>query len=246
MQTQARMIQRLHEHKPSQLTSSKRAVTQLLTLGTVYKNSDNQLYRTYKNNDNYVGVKAGAAAPQPATWITPNGTVTSGFHEYQFTAATFINDCLQFAKRLGYEIQGLPLQQHHRLKAVIGGIPGNVSFAVRNVSGTGSTANDLADATHGAFAQNENADPGIGQSYTTVPQTAHMASAAGCRFHVATVVAKDGSDTVTCEADAGDHGRAEPVFDMYPADPTSAINFHTTYANAYGGAYAVTGILQPG
>ncbi|WP_343721651.1 hypothetical protein [Herbaspirillum seropedicae] len=246
MQSQARMIQRMHGHEPGQPSSNKRGVTQLLKVGTLYKNSDRGWYRTKKANDNYVGVnRPDAANPQPDTWITSTGGVTSGFHAYEFDAPYFVNDCLQFAKRLGYMISGLPPQDHHRLKAVIGNIPGTVNFAIKENGG--SSANKLADGDHGLFAQNSHANPIIGQSYTTVPKTRGMHLTDGCRFHVATVVAKDGSDTVTCEADAGDHGRTEPVFDMYSTDPTSTLTFHTTYADSYGGKrYAVTGILQPG
>ena len=250
MQSQARMIQRMHGHEPGQPSSNKRGVTQLLTVGTLFKNSDNKLYRTKITSENYVGVKPiGAAKPQPATWITSTGEVTSGFHGYKFDAPYFVNDCLQFAKRLGYMISGLPPQDHHRLKAVIGNIPSTVNFAIKENGG--SSANKLADGDHGPFAQDSHANPIIGQSYTTVPKTVGMALTKGCRFHVATPFRetesmKDGSDAVTCEADAGDHGRTEPVFDMYSTDPTSTLTFHTTYADSYGGTYAVTGILQPG
>lgn len=240
------MIQRMHGHEPGQPSSNKRGVTQLLKVGTLYKTSVNEWYRTKKANANYVGVKRpDAADPQPATWIKREREGPSGFHEYAFDTSYFVNDCLQFAKRLGYMIIELPPAGHHRLKAVIGNIPSTVSFAIKENGG--SSANKLADGDHGPFAQNSHANPIIGQSYTTVPKTVGMALTKGCRFHVATVVAKDGSDTVTCEADAGDHGRTEPVFDMYSTDPTSTLTFHATYERSYGGRrYAVTGILQPG
>ena len=218
-----------------------RSVAQAVTMGTLYKSTDGKKYRTQIDDANYVGVLSGATAPQPANWIQSTGTKVSSYTAYKFMGGSFVNDCYEFATKLAHEIAGktFPTSGPSFMNVVCGGKTTAVQFAV--ISKPKDTDTAAADGDYGVFALNKTANPTIGQAYTTVPKSG--AKITSCNFHVATVVATDGNDRVTCEANAGDATRTEPVFDMYSTDRTSRFTFHGQYATEYGDVLAATGIL---
>jgi len=215
---------------------------QLVTIGRDYKTSENTNYRTRIIDENYLGVKANAAAPAPAALFTA-GNVTSGFRAYTFSGANFVNDCLQFAQRLGLSIAGRAADEILRVKINDAGT--NVGFALNRAPayfGAAPVPNTRDIADKQGFDQGGNTNPAIGETYAIVPQTG--AQVQGCAFHISTVVAKDGGDNITCEADASTV-RVAPVFDIYTTAPASEFTFHARYKDEYGGDYSATGILAP-
>ncbi len=93
------------------------------------------------------------------------------------------------------------------------------------------------DIAQRGWAVNELADPAVGEAYgvarTVEPITGETA------FHIAAVVAKDGTDNITLEAEAST-ARPEPIFDMYGTIPSSlrpqgdqSLTFHKTYQDVY-------------
>lgn len=236
-----------HKLKEAALFSA-RAPIQRVRAGRTYKTSENENYRTQIKDANYLGVKPGAAAPQPAALITATGNRTSGYNEYRFNAPGFVNDCLQFAQRLTNTLAGKHLNPHSRI-ALSDGTVTNIAFAVPHPPVPGTfTSNQAARGTFdtgaGQFGQNAATNPAIGQSYAIIPQDPVPL---GCVFHIAAVVAKDGTDNITCEADAGTP-RIEPVFDIYSTNVGSIFTFHARYHATYQGgpgSVAVTGIIRP-
>ena len=226
-------ISMVGDHQPETIFQRKQKTSQLSSIiqkyseSTRFKTSDNNQYRVDKAGKDEVGVKDGATIPSPTNLMTNTGNTWYGYKRYQYSGQ-YENDCLQFAQRLAREIAGL--NNGEMFKVNIAGIPMN--FAV-NGSHT-----QAADAN---FGQNSATNPAIGEAYSTVPKTG--AVLAGCSFHIAAVVAKDGSDNITCEADAGDVGRTTPVFDMYETNVQSNATFHAIYKTSYGGNVAVTGKL---
>jgi hypothetical protein len=214
-------------------------IIQKLTDNGISKISKNRLYRTENNNGNYVGVKPEAAKPVPSDWITSTGKKPYGYPAYTFSHDGFINDCGKFARILVQNVAGQPLDQ--LLYAQIDGKKSTVKFSIKsNTSWNGFTSGDLAN--NAGFIKNEKANPKIGEAYTTIPKSDFKGRT--CSFHVAAVVAKD-VDNITCEADAGDVKRKEPIFDMYETDVNSNVTFHATYQDNYGKELAATGILVP-
>jgi len=232
---------KLHREK---LSVSQNNPVQLVSIGNTYKTSENTNYRTKKADSNYLGVKSAATKPVPSGLIQATGNKTSGFDEYTFNGGNFQNDCLQFAQRLGLNIAGRQADEILRVK--VGGAATNVGFAITKpplvnaLVGTPNTT-DIADKQ--GFDRGENANPGIGETYAIVPKTG--AQVQGCSFHISTVVAKDGGDNITCEADAGNQQLAAPVFDIYETAAGNQLTFHARYKDQYGGQYAATGILAP-
>lgn len=193
-----------------------------------FKTSENDHYRVDKSGKDEIGVKDGTAVPSPANLMTNTGNTWYGFKRYQYTGQ-YENDCLQFAQHLARTIANL--NNGEMFKVTIAGMP--MDFAVNN---------SHTQAADDNFGPNETTNPSIGEAYSTVPKTGAVLT--GCSFHIATVVAKDGGDNITCEADAGDVGRMAPVFDMYNTNISSNATFHATYKAAYGGDLAVTGKLS--
>lgn len=68
--------------------------------------------------------------------------------------------------------------------------------------------------------QREGAAPEIGESYFIWPPSGVRLSYRGAVHHVATVVAKDGADRITSEADCGEK-RVVPYFEMYGTKNTT-------------------------
>ena len=225
-------------------TKTENSITQLVLIGHTYKTTANTNYRTKIADSNYLGVKPIATKPLPNDVITATGTKTSGYDEYKFSGQNFQNDCLSFAQRLGLSIAGRQANEILRVK-LNDGTTTNVGFAIDKAPvypplvGVPNTK-DIADKAE--FSQGENANPSIGETYAIAPQSRVVIQ--GCYFHIATVVAKDGNETITCEADAGTQ-RAEPVFDMYETAAGNSFTFHARYKDQYGGQYAITGILTP-
>jgi len=77
--------------------------------------------------------------------------------------------------------------------------------------------------------QNFKANPDIGESYAIVRTDGKGGEVP---YHIAYVIAKDGSTNITLEADAGNPDLRYPVFDMYDTvDP--AKSFHARYSKIY-------------
>lgn len=217
---------------------------QLVSVKSLYKISSNANYRTKKQDSNYLGAKLEATKPVPQSLIKPSGKKTNEYYEFKFDGEDFKNDCLNFAQKLGLTIANRSL--HEILRVKLGDMETNVGFAINklpvepNFIGNPNST-DIADKD--GFDQGNRANPSIGQTYAIVPKTGAIVD--GCVFHISTVVAKDGTDTITCEADAGNKGATAPIFDMYETDPLSKLTFTARYKDKYGGDYAATGILVP-
>ncbi|MEM8934263.1 MAG: hypothetical protein AAGE94_23930, partial [Acidobacteriota bacterium] len=90
----------------------------------------------------------------------------------------------------------------------------------------------------GSWAAGQGTNPNVGEAYgitrTRLPNLGETP------YHIAAVVAKDGVDNVTLEADAGNQGQAAPIFDIYDTTPAAtrinplSLTFEETYQGTYG------------
>lgn len=185
--------------------------------GTTYKTSTNGIYRTFITDDNMLDIKKGTGKPPLiGSYLEPNGSV-SGFERYKFKAipydkttgeGNFVNDCGFFARFL---------------------MTGNKN-ALKGAVLTHSKADPrqkLFGSITSTNALNEMANPAIREAYFMGKDPSFSST---CRHHVAAVVAKDGGDNITCEANAGEELDA-PIFDMYGTEDQS----QTFYEKQKGG-----------
>jgi hypothetical protein len=205
--------------------------------------SENDLYMVDLGDPTRLLVHDDAAPPTGDLIIADGGDAPDGYQGYHYDPdADFENDCLGLAENLARNID----QPSGRAEFRAVGDQGRETG--RLFGHTDATNTSIAS---GAWGTDELANPDIGEAYSTartriVPDEVP--------YHAATVVAKDGGDNVTLEADAGDPDLAVPVFDMYgtrtgdemDADDDPQQTFHDRYRGMYStrGAPAHTGVLR--
>lgn len=187
------------------------------------KMSDNKKYSTWVSDTNELHVHGDAPPPQPADLFKSGKSYHSNLsgkmaQVYRYdTDKGFYNDCGSFAEFLmsGDSKYLDPECEETRMESSGIRLAEHVSFtgALRKTEG---------------LMQDEDASPGIGEAYF-MGRTRESSS--GCNYHFAAVVANDGSDNVTCEANAGAEKR-EPCFDIYGTSKKGQ-TFFDTYSSAY-------------
>jgi|GEM_PF-6419863 len=233
------------EESPAQRVTAShasRGVAQRYTEQKGWKISETDGYKIEKRVPSRLHVKHGMPGPHPADKFAVVGSA-NGYDMYTFSGR-FVNDCLGFSEYLS-------TGKYSKASAFVG--------KDDDPSGTDrefgkSDKQNLSIAESGGsskFSKGTDATPGIGESYTMVRR---KIEANECPFHVAMVVASDGEDNVTCEADAGAN-RRKPIFDMYVAHAKKKrktgdvpLTFHETYKSAYttkDNISPTTGVLAP-
>lgn len=221
------------------------------------KISDNDLYRIDQARTHQLQVAPGAQGPQPAHLFHIVGHTPDGFVVYEFNGV-FQNDCLGFAEYLSrgsYEKSpAFRAKGDKQLKNDNDRLFGHSENQNLNIS---EEARITGKKRKSEFSQGDDANPAIGEAYSIVRGEIEDDE---CPYHIAYVVANDGGDNVTCEADAGQRRRRRPIFDMYATPQkkkskggsttivTEGETFHNTYKKAYTTSGkpkipAVTGIL---
>ncbi len=182
-----------------------------------------------------LSVRSGATPPSPAGLIIANGNQVqyknSAYDEYHFDPTkNFVNDCLGFAENVA---RGTDVDSNRGEFRAVGDRPNGTDRLF------GQSDRNNTDIANGSWAQDEFTDPGIGEAYGITRSVEPVRGETP--YHVAAVVAKDGSDNVTIEADASDVGRAVPIFDMYGTVPPgkrkgaqkNSLTFYETYEGTY-------------
>lgn len=196
------------DNRPSSIQMAKTiqsinlAPIQLYFVGRNYNTSTNGIYRTSIADNNMLDIKKGTGKPPLIDpYLKYNGSV-SGFERYIFDAipynkrtgeGNFVNDCGFFAAFL---------------------MTGNKD-ALKGAVLTHSKADPrqkLFNSITSTNAPNMRANPALSEAYFMGKNPASTIE--GCPHHAAAVVAKDGGDNITCEANAGEELDA-PIFDMY-------------------------------
>ncbi|MGL5890976.1 MAG: hypothetical protein ACRC3B_13900 [Bacteroidia bacterium] len=174
-------------------------------------------------------VAAGAAVVYNAANYTP-------YHYYADDTGGFVNDCLNLAEQLTGNTK--IASNGAEMKAPGTGANGGKAFGSTLVQNT-TIANDAAWAT------DESANPAIGEAYAMAPTVKPVGH--DPRYHAAAVVAKDGTDNITLEADAGS-ALTRPVFDIYDTQPpgvrvdANSKTFHEVYSATYTFARGVPAV----
>jgi hypothetical protein len=221
-------------HNPNAVSckpAHRTAIQPYTTAGT-RKFSQNNHYVVDSANDTILYVRPGATAPQPGLIVaTGHTTNINGVHynRYHYNPANnFVNDCLSFAENLARNTDANSARAEFR---AVGDRPTGTSRLF------GQSDDQNVDIAGGSWVQDESANPAIGEAYA-IARTA-VPGRGETPYHVALVVAKDGSDNVTLEADAS-VVRAAPVFDIYDSTPSSnalraanSLTFYETYEGAY-------------
>ena len=201
------------------LSAKNNAPIQRYTTADGYKISTNTHYAVAEQAGNTLYVlhdpqvqNGNAAAPQPAALVQAGAdtSVIGGrtYMQYSYTQE-FTNDCLGFAENIarGTDEDSDRAELRARENRLVGG---DRLFGQSDGQNT-----EIADSPN--FNQGQDANPAIGEAYTTVRSVNPVAGETP--YHAAAVVAKDAPDNVTIEADASDADRDEPVFDMYDTTP---------------------------
>lgn len=202
------------DNRPSSIQMAKTiqsinlAPIQLYFVGRDYNTSTNGIYRTSIADDNMLDIKRGTGLPPLIDpYLKYDGSV-SGFERYIFDAipynkrtgeGNFVNDCGFFARFL---------------------MTGNKD-ALKGAALTHSKADPsqkLFRSITSTGAPNEMANPAIREAYFMGKDPSFRST---CRHHAAAVVAKDGGDNITCEANAAAEGAEAPIFDMYGTEDQS-------------------------
>lgn len=170
--------------------------------GREYNTSTNKIYRTSIADKNMLDIKKGITIPTPLIGhLKPIDSTNATYNRYEFNAipyneetntGNFVNDCGYFAAFL---------------------MTGNRD-ALKGAVLTHSRADNqqkIFNSITPLNAPNEKANPNIEEAYFMGKSSTFIP---GCPHHAAAVVAKDGGDNITCEANAGEE-LEEPIFDMY-------------------------------
>ena len=217
-----------HASNAAQLT----AVVQRFTKSGNRKFSENEEYVTNSANEDILYVLPTATAPSPSALIIAKGAQKkikgTDYDEYHYNPGrNFVNDCLAFAENLARDTDVSSTRAEFRAQ---GDRPGGTDRLF------GQNDSQNTDIALGSSAQNETANPGIGEAYAIVRSV--LPAVGETPYHVAAVVAKDGADNVTLEADASVPGRLSPVFDMYLTVATaSSKKRKQTFQGTYEGGY---------
>ena len=84
---------------------------------------------------------------------------------------------------------------------------------------------------------NENASPGVGDSFAIVGQNRHSYTGGIlCQYHAAAVVASDGTDRITMEVFGNPNNlnrNVDAKFSIYDTDPKSKLTFHDVWGSSF-------------
>lgn len=199
------------------------------------KITDNDNYFVDQSTTNLLYAEQSATAPASGSLIVTTGNTvnyaSATYDEYEFdTGKIFVNDCLGFAENVARDTD--TDSNRAEFRAVNDKPTGTDRLFGQSDSQNTSIAN-------GSWAEDEDTDPGIGEAYA-ITRTVDPVNGE-TPYHVAAVIAKDGTDNVTIEADASDIGRTVPVFDMYGTVPPgsratskkNSLTFYETYKDGY-------------
>lgn len=190
-----------------QASSNRLSPIQCYTKGITYKTSDNENFRTCINDTNLLDKKTGATTSID-NLLVRIGTV-NGYQRYQY------NTHLRKNTKKGIErnfVNDCGFFSDFLMTLDTTALAGRGNPHVK--AGTGT---------------NDAADPLAGEAYFMQGNTEANIDL-GCVHHQATVIAKDGGDNITCEANAGARLTA-PIFDMYG---TAEETFHSRFKDDYG------------
>lgn len=214
------------------------APAQLYTSAAGKKLSATGNYYIKDTDDEKLFVKAGAALGSRGAQLVATGATEvysaatyTAYHYYADDTGGFVNDCLGLAELLADSTK--VASGRAELRA-----PGSGGTADGKLFGNTYKQNtDIAQ--DGGWFTDEATDPAIGEAYAIAPTVLPGETGkAEAPYHVAAVIAKDGTDNITLEADAGTV-RSRPLFDMYDTQPplarvdANSKTFHEVYASGY-------------
>jgi hypothetical protein len=157
------------------------------------------------------------------------GSAYDGYHYYVDDTGGFVNDCLGLSEKLALSDPADTGRAEFRA-------PGSGPGEGKVFGNTYVQNTEIA--TNNAWYTDEATDPAVGEAYAIVPTVKPGNDAYGnaeAPYHAATVIAKDGTDNITLEADAG-MALSRPIFDIYDTQPPgtridgNSKTFHEVYS----------------
>lgn len=190
-----------------QASSNRLSPIQCYTEGSTYKTSDNRNFRTCIDDTNLLDKKTGATTSIDDLLVQID--TVSGYKRYRYNTTPYNRRTRQgnFVNDCGFFSDFLMTRN---TTALAEGYDSHVKAG----TGTNDAANPLAGE---AYFMQGNTEANIDL---------------GCVHHQATVIAKDGGDNITCEANAGARLTA-PIFDMY-GTAVAEETFHSRFKDNYG------------
>lgn len=214
------------------------APIQMYTTAGGKKISANADYYVKDNADQILFVNDNAAIDSRGNQIVATGATETysgnnytAYHYYADDTGGFVNDCLGLAEQLAGSTKTASTRAEFRATGS-GTNPEGKLFGH-------SDSQNVSIAKDSGWYGDEAANPGIGEAYAIAPTV--LPGETGKKeapYHVAAVVAKDATDNITLEADAGTV-RSRPLFDMYDTQPSGtrtdaqSKTFHEVYASGF-------------
>lgn len=223
------------QRQPAQLYTS--AGGKKISAGANYYRKDADDEKLFVKTGAALGARGGQIVATGATENYSGATYTA-YHYYADDSGGFVNDCLDLGEKLAGSTKVNSARAEFRA-------PGSGGADGKLFGHTDAQNTEIAKDS--GWSQNEDANPAIGEAYaiapTVVPGGGDVDEAP---YHVAAVIAKDGIDNITLEADAGT-ARSRPLFDMYDTQPSgtrvdkSSKTFHEVYATGFTYSRATKG-----
>lgn len=203
------------------------------------KDSDNE--KLFVESSAQIGSRGGQIVATGASEVY-NSNTYNAYHYYADDEGGFVNDCLGLAEKLAGSTKMASGRAEFRAPGSGGG--GGKLFG-HSYSQNTKIAQD--DGWH----EDANTNPAIGEAYAIAPTVEPGETGISeAPYHVAAVIAKDGTDNITLEADAGT-SRKRPLFDMYDTQPPNkrvdakSKTFHEVYASEFTYSRLVNTPLAP-
>lgn len=189
----------------------------------VVQYSENRLFRVDSAKPHVLFVKSDIEVP--SKWLKPiiDTRAPKGMVAYAPAHALSPNDCLKYAESLAADAPG-----RDENMCIFRERSTNLIFGH-------SYKQNIRIANTPSAVLNERADPEPGESYAIV-RAIHTDE--DVPYHIGYVLLKDGSTTVTMEANASDASLKYAMFDMYDTkDPKKS--FHRRFRSIYSPAVTI-------
>ncbi|MBD78939.1 MAG: hypothetical protein CL840_08470 [Crocinitomicaceae bacterium] len=206
--------------KANSFNSSNSVIQLYRTENEMYQISQNDEYLVHKNIRDrlWVNNKKNGKPPQPKEHfeeVENTGDYTVYMAKARFPEKPFYNYegenlCSNYAAAL--------ITNSKKWKNMNGKVHANKDHVDRSGTKDGEDPDFnyiIADPELNLKNKGEHAQPNIQEAYFTWPNPKAKTKATGCNHHMATVVAKDGGDRITAEANVSNQNLKKPEFFMY-------------------------------
>ena len=198
---------------------------QLYTKDHQWKYSEGGLYAT--NDTEILYAAPNAPSPKPSEYFIQGNDGEDKTYKFKKNVYGFINDCGEFASGLVTRDTNYFAGDQPTKNLLLDGSTNEILDS--------NTQEYIATSDNYTMATGYSVNPNIGEAYFSQTNEKYELEndTEGYEYHVASVVAKDGSDNITCEANSG-YEYSAPHFDMYGTLSETEENKEQTFHGSMG------------